>query len=253
MSMINELQQIGYEDLKQEEIWQEAFTVYEQARREADEAKSAVIEIRARMKHEVDEAQRAFWEKAEQAHNARELARKAKNELDHFLKEQVKQEAEATKLAKIEAKRLAKEQTKQKAEEERKAAEAARLAKIEAERIIKGQSQQKIEQEKDSRKAVEIATNPMVDWEEIDDNEEFNGIIRLQVLSPVRFAQEKELTSTLSQISGIKLLCWSGSINGGQEITLSVEKPLPLAINLKRTSLIKRVVKNNKKLGILLN
>ncbi len=77
-------------------------------------------------------------------------------------------------------------------------------------------------------------------------SEPFSGVLRLQVDRPVDYRAVTKLREQLGQIDGLVLKSFGGSYAEGPSVTVLVERPLPVLLQLSRLEIVERVSKTGK-------
>jgi hypothetical protein len=80
----------------------------------------------------------------------------------------------------------------------------------------------------------------------------YHGNVELTVLPPVNVERLTELLGYLGQILDCRLLLVGGSVDVGPYFVLSLNKPLNLGDKLREIPIVDEVIKNGKKIGIIL-
>ena len=78
------------------------------------------------------------------------------------------------------------------------------------------------------------------------------GMMRLTIVPPVDSEQLKRLEEQLYQVEDLRLVLIGGSVDGGTEIVVSAENPLPLLDILEKMPPVAQVVKKGKTAQITL-
>ena len=76
--------------------------------------------------------------------------------------------------------------------------------------------------------------------------------MKLAIALPVDYEQLKELSEYLSQIQNLHLVLVGGSVEEGNKIVVSTEKPIPLVNVLREIPLVEQVVKRGKEIQVTL-
>ncbi len=72
------------------------------------------------------------------------------------------------------------------------------------------------------------------------------------LMPPVDSEHMKEIGENLSKLKGMRLLLVGGSIEGGAQIVISVEKPTPLINVIKQMPLVEDVADNGREIQVWL-
>ncbi len=167
-------------------------------------------------------------------------------------KTQKQQRKEAERLAKEQAKRGAEAAGKAKEAEERakKEAEEAQKQEIkEAERLVKEQAKRGAEA---ASKAKEAEERVKKEAEEVVGAELYEGMVKLAIVSPVDLGQMRKLKEYLCQVQDLRLVLVGGSEDEGTTIVVSAAKPIPLIDVLREMPPVEQVVKEGKRIQIML-
>jgi len=157
----------------------------------------------------------------------------------------------ADKKAEKEAKKAAKEKAKKDAieakERAKREAEEAKIARKEEKKAEK--EAKKAAKEKDVKGVEDInitTTDETVKKNKTKktSNKLYKGEVKLLILPPVDSKILKELEGDLRNTKGLKILLIGGTADGGMQIVLSTEKPVPILNILKKNPQVENVNSN---------
>jgi len=76
--------------------------------------------------------------------------------------------------------------------------------------------------------------------------------MKLAIVSPVDSDQMRKLQEHLRQVQDLRLVLVSGSVDEDIKVVVSTEKPIPLIDILREMPPVERVVKEGKKIQVML-
>ena len=76
--------------------------------------------------------------------------------------------------------------------------------------------------------------------------------MKLTIVSPVDSGQMRKLQEHLRQVQDLRLVLVSGSVDEDIAVVVSTEKPIPLIDVLREMPPVERVVKEGKKIQVML-
>jgi len=163
---------------------------------------------------------------------------KAKREAELAAKERVKMEAKETR-----------EKAKREAEEAKEAKRAEEKAKKEAELEAKERANREAEEAKEAKRAEE-KTKEAVELEV--DAGLYEGVMELTIVPPIDLGQMENLEKDLRQVENLRLVLVGGSVDEGNKIVVSAEKPIPLLRILGEMPAVEQVVRKGDKIQVTL-
>ena len=223
----------------------------EKAKKEAERAKGRARLVRgqraereakekARKEAELEARERAKRE-AEEAKEAKRAKEKAKKEAELEAKEKAKKEAELE--AKERAKREAEEAKEAKRAEEKARKEAELAAKERAKREAEEKAKKEAKRaEEKAKEAVEPAVGAGL----------YEGVMELTIVPPIDLGQMENLEKDLRQVENLRLVLVGGSVDEGNKIVVSAEKPIPLLRILGEMPAVEQVVRKGDKIQVTL-
>jgi len=186
----------------------------------------------------------------------REAKEKAKKEAELAAKERAKREAEEAKeakraeeKAKKEAELAAKERAKREAEEAKEAKRAEERARKEAELAAKERAKREAEEAKEAKRAEEKAKGAV---EPAVGAGLYEGVMELTIVPPIDLGQMENLEKDLRQVENLRLVLVGGSVDEGNKIVVSAEKPIPLLRILGEMPAVEQVVRKGDKIQVTL-
>ena len=114
--------------------------------------------------------------------------------------------------------------------------ETLKRQRMKAERRAKEQAKQDAEEARKAKKAAEL----------------YEGMVKLAMVSPVDVRQMTNLQEYLCQVQDLRLVWYGSSVEEGAVIVVSAEKPIPLIDVLREMPPVEQVVKNGKKILVML-
>jgi hypothetical protein len=163
----------------------------------------------------------------------------------------MKAEEKAKKEAEREAKEAAKREAKEaKEREKREAQEAKEREKREAQEAKereKREAQEAKEREKREAQEAKIAEQAEEAGVEI-----YEGIVKLAIASPANYEQIKKFSEYLRQVQDLRLILVGGSVEEGNKIVISAEKPIHLVNALREMPPVEQVVMKGKEIQVTL-
>ena len=188
-------------------------------------------------------AKRKAEEKAKkEAERAKGRARLVRGQrAEREAKEKAKKEAE------LEAKEKAKKEAEEKAKKEAKRAEER--ARKEAELAAKERAKREAEEAKEAKRAEEKAKEAV---EPAVGAGLYEGVMELTIVPPIDLGQMENLEKDLRQVENLRLVLVGGSVDEGNKIVVSAEKPIPLLRILGEMPAVEQVVRKGDKIQVTL-
>ncbi len=188
-------------------------------------------------------AKRKAEEKAKkEAERAKGRARLVRGQrAEREAKEKAKKEAE------LEAKEKAKKEAEEKAKKEAKRAEER--ARKEAELAAKERAKREAEEAKEAKRAEEKAKEAV---EPAVGAGLYEGVMELTIVPPIDLGQMENLEKDLRQVENLRLVLVGGSVDEGNKIVISAEKPIPLLRILGEMPAVEQVVRKGDKIQVTL-
>ena len=124
-------------------------------------------------------------------------------------------------------------------------AEEAKRAKREAKEAGKAK-QAEVSVERVPKKGVEVQSG------EAAGEGLYQGEVKLILILPIALSQMRKLEEALHRVEGLRLEAIGGSVEGGSEIIVSVENPIPLVDILKGIPSVAEAVKQGKDIRVVL-